>query len=100
MTRIRAQLAELDGTTHPYDERNTQMTLHDAIVENYQKQAEERAKHAPFQPDPEMERLGARLDQLREDSPSEYASAGLARVRTQVTTYRRRKANPEQEDNR
>lgn len=58
-----------------------------------------RRDEPPFEPSPDLEDLGRRLDQLKDDNPDEYHAAGLRRVRQQVTLYRRRKALHE-ENNR
>lgn len=51
-----------------------------------------------FAPDPELERLGERLDQMRETSPHEYANTNFGDLPTRVMTYRRRKAEHEEQN--
>lgn len=70
----------------------------DAIAANFDRQAEAIRAQSPFQPDPELEQLGAQLDALRETDPNQYNAPGLAAVRNKVNTYRRRKANARQEN--
>lgn len=63
------------------------------------KEAADERRRQSFEPDPELERLGERMDQMRETSPQEYAGANFGDLATRVTTYRRRKAEHE-ENNR
>lgn len=71
-------------------------SMSEAMAAKFEQQHQAAADRQTFTPDPELERLAARLDQLREDNPSEYEAAGLATLRTRVTTYRRRKAQHEE----
>lgn len=65
-----------------------------------QAEAEER-RRGEFQVDPDLERQAALLDGLRENDPAQHQAPGLARLRQQVTLYRRRKAeHDDKETNR
>lgn len=70
--------------------------MHDAIAARMEQQAADAAaSRAAFVPDPELERLGARMDEMARTSPKEFADANLGALRTRLTTYRRRKAEHE-----
>jgi hypothetical protein len=55
-----------------------------------------RPQRAGFEPDEELERMGRRLDLLRETDPPQADSPALAGVRGRVALYRRRKAEHEE----
>lgn len=69
-------------------------SLREAIAARMDANAGKPAK--AFEPNPELEEWGRKLDSLREHSPTEYDHPGLERIRTQVDTYRRRKAQLEE----
>lgn len=68
--------------------------LDKAIVNHYQ-QLEQRARESvpAFVEDPDLETLGAKLDQLRAEHPGQYAAFGLASDKARVSSYRNRKLN-------
>ena len=70
--------------------------LSDAIRNKLdQRQQEAEARRPGFEPDPDLEQLGARLDQLREIDPDQYNHPGLRADRQRVATYRVRKTTKE-----
>ena len=68
-----------------------------AMQEAFERQEQKRRDARAFQPDPDLERLGRQLDQLREAHPDQYRGTGLARARSQVAAYRQRKLAHEEE---
>ena len=61
-----------------------------------QRQQAAEAARPGFEPDPDLEQLGTRLDQLREIDPDQYGHPGLAADRQRVATYRVRKTKHEE----
>lgn len=67
----------------------------DAIAAKFEQQAEANAARAPFEPDPELERIAERMEIMRQTSPQQYADANFGGLRTRVTNYLARKAEHE-----
>lgn len=66
--------------------------LETAVLARLERRRAEHAARSTFTVDPEIERLGEQLDELRRSGAPEYDSQGLAPARSQVLLYRRRKA--------
>lgn len=66
------------------------------VTESKQAAADKRRQQ--FEPDPELERLGARMDEMARTSPKEFADANLGDIRSRVSNYRIRKAEHEEND--